>query len=102
MQGKSRQVALGWPWGGFEMALYSQVYGFVVALYWLYLGWLWVPNRLPTACLPNGFGVALGWRWVADPGRRRLPDLTVLSIPARRAACRPATLTAAREGLLCT
>ena len=32
-------------------------------------GWLWVPNRLPTACLPNGFGVVLGWLGVA------LPDL---------------------------
>jgi AbrB family looped-hinge helix DNA binding protein len=27
------------------------------------LGWLWVPNRLPTACRPNGFGLE-----VALPG----------------------------------
>jgi AbrB family looped-hinge helix DNA binding protein len=31
------------------------------------LGWLWVPNRLPTACRPNGFGLALGFRWLC-PG----------------------------------
>jgi hypothetical protein len=30
--------------------------GFGVAL-----RWLWVPNRLPTACLANGFGLALKW-----------------------------------------
>jgi hypothetical protein len=29
------------------------------------LGWLWVRNWLPTACLPNGFEVALSWLWVA-------------------------------------
>jgi hypothetical protein len=44
------------------MALYSQVYGSDMALWWL-----WVPNWLPTACLPNG------------PGRRgRLPARTPL------------------------
>ena len=32
------------------------------------LGWLWVPNRLPTACLANGFEVALRWIWVALGG----------------------------------
>jgi AbrB family looped-hinge helix DNA binding protein len=32
------------------------------------LGWLWVPNRLPTACLPNGFVVPFKWLWVAWGG----------------------------------
>jgi hypothetical protein len=45
-------MALGSHWGRIGVAL----------------GWLWVPNRLPTACLPNGFGVALIWPWVALPG----------------------------------
>ena len=31
------------------------------------LEWLWGRNWLPTACLPNGFGVALRWLWVALP-----------------------------------
>ena len=51
-------VAWGWLCGGLVVAL----------------GWLWVPNRLPTACLPNGFGVAL--RWLCTP--EYMPSICLL------------------------
>ena len=45
-------VALGWPWGGFEVAL----------------RWLCTPESMPSICLQYGLGVALG-------GLRRLASI---------------------------
>jgi hypothetical protein len=55
-------LTCSWPWGSLGVAL----------------GWPWGGYWVPTACLPNGFGVALmspgvawGWLWLpgADPLR---------------------------------
>ena len=64
-------MALGWLWGGFEVALYSQVDSFVVAL-----GWLCTPESMPSICLVYGFLVALGG----------LPDHSALCIPVLRSS----------------
>jgi hypothetical protein len=49
-------MALVWLWCGFEVALYSQVYGFEVALmtHWGGFGF-------PIGCLPLAYQMALGW-----------------------------------------
>src|ERR1039458_617159 len=49
-----------WPWGGFGVALYSQVDGFVVALVWPWGGFV-----LRSLCLVYAYYMALGWLWVA-------------------------------------
>jgi hypothetical protein len=61
----------GWLKGGLEVAWETHGRRMRVAL-----RWLWVPNRLPTACLPNVFGEAMRWLWAALP---RLWPLFLLS-----------------------
>ena len=54
-------LARGRAWGGFEVALGSHWGRIGVAL-----RWPWGRIGFPIGCLAVGFGVALGWLWVAS------------------------------------
>src|ERR1019366_1903949 len=68
------------------------------------LGWLWGRNWLPTACLPNGFEVALSWLWVAcSPSSFKVRGSTFdvrrsasgRNLKRRKAAFRPSAVSLA-------